>query len=208
MSKFDSAFSSQRLSANQRSDRSCVGGVHKSLWNYLQNEGYDGPTSSLIAWALIKAASPKMNEHKEAYASLSARTSSQLAELAKVVNKCGKSSTTKNSAKRAELVENIGLVLLGLQGVAKPSKAPAMTSPSRVPAAPGASPDFKLIGSSVEEDVRMRMCTALARAGILGQDMVVALRNAGFECEDDDEYVPEEAPSGVNVRLGGELLDE
>ncbi len=143
MSKFRNAFSRSRVSGDALDARTASAGVHKSLFSNLQQIGFDGSASALIAWALVKAVRPKMADSESALRDIGERSASELAELREAAVKTSRSEKTSSSPARAELIGDVIAMLDGLISRGSPTPSSVASPLALVGGAPaGASADL------------------------------------------------------------------
>lgn len=113
MSKFRNAFGARRVTGGELDKRTSAIGVHKSLFSYLQQIGYEGSPAAVSAWAMIKAVRPTMKDHRDALASLVELPRDRLQELRECAVKTSESAKTQASPARQELVGDVIAMLDG-----------------------------------------------------------------------------------------------
>ena len=113
-----------RISAETKDARTALGSVQKSLWNLLVlHHDLAASPAAVAAWALVKAATPRLKGHVEALAMLRGCTVEELAVFRDVVARSS-ASPAMTTPGRSRL---LGGILATLERAGRPVAAPAVT---------------------------------------------------------------------------------
>ncbi len=175
MSKFRNAFSRSRVSGDVLDARTASVGVHKSLFSNLQQIGFDGSASALIAWAMVKSVRPKMADSKSALRDIGERSVGELIELREAAVKTSRSEKTSSSPGRAEL---IGDIVAMLDGFISRASDIAPLQPSHVS---GVAPRAPRLPGMPTRDEIARVLTRAKELEASGLDIEAANMQAGQE---------------------------
>ena len=172
MSKFRNAFGARRVSGGDLDKRTSAIGVHKSLFSYLQQIGYEGSPAATSAWALVKAVRPVMKDHRDALVSIGELPRDRLQELRDCAVRTSESAKTKESPARGELIGDIIAMLDGLLSrIASPLVSGA------APAAPDAADEPSLDLCRRRDARALELLRSGVPADVAGAQAVVEIRS-------------------------------